>query len=60
MAKKWLKFCIELQIILFIAIFGNNMQPFIAIFGNFCHEQIVAIFGNLVKQKIARNGKKVT
>ena len=37
MAKKWLKFSIELQIILFIAIFGNNMQPFIAIFGNFCH-----------------------
>ena len=37
MTKKWLKFSIELQIILFIAIFGN-----------------------LVKQKFARNGKKVT
>ena len=54
--KKWLKISIKLQIIPFV-IFGNNMQPFIAIFGNFCHKQI---FGNLVKQNIARNGKKVT
>ena len=54
MAKKWLKYTsIELQIIPFIAILGNNMQPFL---GTSVMKQIVAMFGNFVKQNIARNG----
>ena len=44
-----------LAALLFIAIFGNNMKPFMT---TSIMQQIVAIFGNLVKRNIARNGKK--
>ena len=43
--------------VLYRVIMCTHLLPFLA---TIVIRQIVAIFGNLVKQNIARNGKKVT